>query len=494
MITRQRRTLLIVGPLAFVVIGLVLENTDTLVPLKLSIQRTQENLPSSLAVPAVEIARGAPLISIYAERDQLFNRQTGLLTNIRRRGLEWEVQAMTSYFDQGRLLFASSVGFRVHGDNSGSTPQEQSFRLHFRRAYGSEQFLPGVLFDGRSDPITRLLIQNDRRLDRDGRWWYFASPLAYDIARAVGGVAPRTQPVSLFINGERIGVYVLTEHVRRPFLRQRYGHDDFIRSDPMIKGALRRAIREISPLTMASASHLLDLDSLSRWFTSVVFSATTDPFQAVLLRDTGRTDNPWFWVSWDLDKSFADLEGQTPVLSRHDTFATTLNQPTLESEILTRLIAEDPAYRNYLALMISETLNHRLTPEFLNERFTYYKTAALRLGVENLAYLEDLRFFLQLRSHEMRALATRYLGVGPAHQVRLIGPEDVTFDINGHRESPGFSGWYFQGTDVTLTIETRRADFAYWVVNEEQVQTGTLSHMITTDTVITPVFGQAATE
>ena len=489
MITRlHRAALLILGPLAFVAAGLVLERADTFVPLKLSIQRTQASLPSSLAVPADEIARGTPLVSIYAEHDRLFDPQTGLLTNLRRRGREWEVPAMVSYFDQSRLQFAGDVGFRVHGSNSGPTPQDQSFRLHFRRTYGSEQFMPGVLFDGVSDPITRLVIQNDRHLDGEGRWWQFASPLAYDIAGQAGAVTPRTQPVRLFINGEFIGIYALTEHVRQPFLSRRFGHANFILPDALMEDALRRAIGEIAPLTMASAGRLLDIESLTRWFVSVVFCATTDPFQAVVLRDATQPDSRWFWIAWDMDKSFMDVEGQTTVLSRHDTFATTLNQPALESKILTRLIDEDPDYRGYLARIVTETLNHRLTPEFLSERFAHYEAIASRLGVGNRAFLEDLQFFLLLRPHEVRTLVTRHLGIGPAHQVRLAGPDAATFELDGRRVSSGFTGWYFEGTEVTLALATPSRGFSHWLVNDRPVRTAVLAHPITEDIVVTPVF------
>ena len=130
--------LLALGPAAFVAAGLALESADTLAPLKLSIQRTPGSLPSSLAVSRDEVARGAPLVSLYAEHETLFDPQTGLLTNLRRPGRAWELQAMFSYFDQGRLVVAGGVGLRVHGSNSGARPQEQSFRLDFRREYGLE--------------------------------------------------------------------------------------------------------------------------------------------------------------------------------------------------------------------------------------------------------------------------------------------------------------------------------------------------------------------
>lgn len=488
MTTSPRAILLILGPVIFITAGLVLENSGTLMPLRLSIQRTQASLPSSLAIPAEEIARGIPVISIYAEHERLFNSNEGLLTNLQRSGREWEIPAMVSYFEQGRVLFAGSVGLRVHGDNSGRIPQEQSFRLHFRRSYGSRQFMPNVLFGGLSDPIVRLVIQNDRRQDRDGDWWHFINPLAYDIARQVGTVAPRTQPVRLFINREFIGIYTLTEHVRQAFLSVRYGHSNFIRPDALTEEALRREIGDVFPLTINAVGQFIDLESLTRWFISVLFCATTEPFQAIILRDVTQPDSRWFWVAWDMDTSFLDLESRDLPLSKHDTFTTTLYKPRLESEILTRLINEDPDYSIYLARTIMETLNYRLTPNFLKERFLYYNRTAERLDVESRAYLKELEFFLLLRPHEIRLLVIKHLGSSPVHQISLTGPNNIAFEIDGYRVSTKFTGWYLKGTEINLSLSSTPNNFSYWMVNDKLVRTNFLTHQINEDTVIKPVF------
>ena len=497
--------LLALGPAAFVAAGLALESADALAPLKLSIQRTPGSLPSSLAVSRDEVARGAPLVSLYAEHETLFDPQMGLLTNLRRPGRAWEVPAMFSYFDQGRLVIAGGVGLRVHGSNSGARPQEQSFRLDFRREYGLDQFMPGVLFGGQSDPITRLVVHNDRRHDGRGRWWHLVNPLAYDIARQIGAVTPNTQPVRFFINGEFLGIYVLTEHIRTPFLRSRYGHSNFIRTDAYMLQALRLAVGRIAPLTMAGVDDLIDVENLSRWFVSILFCATTDPFQAVLLQDATQTDARWFWVNWDMDQSFMGTDRQTGELARHDTFETTLNHridalplglsgvmtgghPALESEILTRLIADDPVYRKYLTRLVTETLNHRVTEGFLSERFNHYRATAERLGVGELEYLEDLQWFLVLRAHEVRSLVTQYLGAGPAYRYELDGPDGVEFEIDGHRVTSGFRGWYFEDAAVTVRLTDRQNGFSHWMVNDRPVRTTDLTHRITADTTVMPVF------
>ena len=479
--------ILVLGPVLFVVTGLLLESAEPLDLLRLSIQRTPGSLPSSRAVPDNVIALGVPVLSVYADSERLYDPAFGLLTNPRRGGREWEIPAMVSYFDHGRLVFASAVGFRVHGNNSGTTAREQSFRLHFRREYGGEQFMPGVLFQGRSDPITRLVVHKDRGQDSAGRWWHLVNPLAYDIARRLGADAPNTQPVRVLINGESLGVYALTEHVRQAFLRARFGHENFIRADGEIVEALRHAVDDISPLTMVEAARLIDVESLSRWFVSVIFCATTDPFQPVMFQDETRPDARWFWVAWDMDHSFMDLYGQASELWQHDTFETTLHQPALESEILTRLISEDPAYRDYLIHTVTDALNHHVTAEFLRERLEHYRMAGTDYELEHLEFLEILEYFLVLRPPEVRALLTRHAGAGPSHRFVVRVPEGVDLEVDGYRKSNGFRGWYFDGTDVDVRLTTSRSDFLHWLVNDRLLQTPDLRHRVVSDTTVTAV-------
>ena len=190
-----------------------------------------------------------------------------------------------SYFDGGELLFASNIGLRVHGGKSRTGSPVQSFRLYFRRDYGSARFRPGTLFDGKGDPLTRLVAHNDLRVDGRGVWWHLVNPLAFDIVRQIGGLAPETQPASFVLNGVPQGLYVLVEHVREPFLMSRFGHENFDRADERRRRRWMRQVTTRPSVTQAELSTWLDVESLSRWFVSIVFCATTDPFQAVMFRD-----------------------------------------------------------------------------------------------------------------------------------------------------------------------------------------------------------------
>ena len=262
-------------------------------------------------------------------------------------------------------------GLRIHGGLTRVLSPRKSFRLYFRREYGATQLPDDVLFDGRVDPIRRLVVHNDVREEATGRVWHFVNPLAYDITRRIGAYAPWTQPVRLFLNGEWRGVYILTEQVRDTMIPEllipRFGHADFA-TDNRSYDELHAWVQRLDPLRMEAVAERVDLDNLTRWFLSVLFCATEDAFQGAQLLDRSRPAGGWFWINWDMDHAFMDYNRRAPVPWEHDTFSTTLERVAeaprgwRESEVratlLTTLLAEDEAYRDYFKRIFVEVMNH----------------------------------------------------------------------------------------------------------------------------------------
>ncbi len=437
--------------LCLLAVGVVADNLPWLAGLRTAIQRTPSRYPSSVLPTPAELARFSAVLSVYADPEYLTDPDYGLLTNPTRRGRDWEHPATVSYFENGRLLFASPVGLRLHGATSRIGSPVKSFRLYFRREYGAPHFRAKTLFGGAGDPLTRLVALNDLRLDHRGRWWHLVNPLAFDIARRIGALAPETQAVSFMLNGTRQGLYVLTEHVRKPFLVARFGHDHFDRADSSLRQRWLNDVAARPVFTMADAATWIDVESLTRWFVAVVFCGTSDPYQAVVYRDRTDPRSRWFWVSWDMDHSFMDFYRRAHAPWRHDTFAATIGPRTLEARIIRRLINDDPLYRDYLADVFLEALNYRLTPSFLSTRFRHYRSIATRHGVEE-DYLEILAQFLRFRAMYVRGMLRRHLDVPPLHRVHVDGPRGTRLRINGHPIAPGFIGWYPRGAPIDVEL------------------------------------------
>ncbi len=486
---RRQRLILLLVPLGLVLVGLLAEPARRFATLRFAAQRTADAMPSSTVLSPEEVARGYPLLSVYVEPKDLKDPSTGLWPNKLKKGPEWERPATVSYFDGGRLLFASGAGIRVHGDLSRRISPVLSYRLYFRRQYGAEEFKPGLLFDKTSEPLRHLVLHNDLFWDGQSMYWHFIDPLAYDIAHEIGCITVQTKPVRFFLDGEFQGVYVATEHISTAFFKSHFGHSDFNRSKRAYD-ELYRQVTSQRPLTMANVSQVVDLENLTRWYLSVLFCATDDTYQGAQLRDETRAGSRWFWINWDMDHSFLDFDGRAPVPWEHDTFRLMMERVAerrrgrqdneVRAYILTTLIAEDPDYREYFKKMFVEMMNYRITPAFLDERFNYYARIAHTYGVADTRYLQGLREFLTRRPAVLRRLAEEYLNTPPSVRVTLGGTGHVPLLVDGYAAPTDFSGFYFKDQSLQVTVaEADRPVFSYWTINGQRQGSDPVLHVRT---------------
>jgi formylglycine-generating enzyme required for sulfatase activity len=462
--------LLIVACVALCLTMVRLESADLFPFYRFAVQWTPDALPSSRAVPPAEVTSGVPVLSLTLEDEVLHDPANGILTrqNIMKHGEEWEREGSVSYFDGGRMLFASGVGVRVHGGSSRHRSPRNGFRLYFRREYGPRELPRGVIFSPAADPVRRLVIHDDMRQDSDGTMWYFVNPLAYDIAMAMGAIAPETKPVRFFLNGEYWGPFVLTERFDERFFAAHFGYDDVLLSrEEMDK--LFEWVRETQPLTMQNVSEHVNLENLTRWFLAVAFCATRDAYQGPgQFLDQTKRSGGWFWVNWDMDQSFRDWN--------HDSFQYLLerigeqrrgrNPSEPRAVILSELIANDAGYREYLKREVQRVLNHHVTDAFLQERYNRYLDIAGQLRVSNLDYLPRLRRFLENRRAFFRMISEQWLNTGPSQQVRLSASPGVSLLIDGERVSGGYEGLYFPDLEMVVDLaDSRRSGLTGWRVN-----------------------------
>jgi hypothetical protein len=459
------------GLVALVAISVLVEKSGWFDGLAFAVQRSADQMPSTRVVLERDIRSGVPILSLVVRQDDLDHPDTGLLTHPLEKGSAWERPAYVSYFDRGALRFASQAGIRIHGGKSRENSPVQSFRLYFAKRYGATAFPPGLLFSRAADPVRHLVVHNDLRRTLDYVWWHFVNPLAYDISRAIGALVPETYPAIVMLNGETLGAYVLTEHVTSDtFLDARFGHRQFDIGDTKVTEDLRRWRAELPAMTIASVGREVDVENLTSWFLSMLFCATTDPFQGVLLRNRNLEDARWFWINWDMDHSFMDLYKTAAHPWEHDTFDTLLGSRELRSSLVTGLLSDDPNYVLYFKRRFNEMLNHRLTRAFLLERFDHYGRLAERLRVPDTAYRPVLAEFLAKRPAALRALAPEYLPDAESIRVDVTTPAEAPIEIDGLTLTSRYQGWYLRGTPMRLSVpETERVRFLHWVVNGRAV-------------------------
>jgi CotH kinase protein len=492
---QTRRVVLWLLPVAMIGVGLLIEARESFPLLRFGITRAPELAPSTVSLPADEMARGVSTVSLYVRPDDLHDPKTGILANRRKHGSDWERPGWVSFFENGRVVHSAGVGVRIHGGSSRELKRPQGFRLYFRRKFGSTA-LPGEVAFGPSHehPLRRLVLHNDLRIARDGVRWHMVNPLAYDIAAAVGAITSATRPVRFVLNGVFQDVYVLTEHFHaRDYFEAHRGHRVSMDADEFER--VWRQVRAIRPLRMAPVGQLVDLDNLTRWFIASVFCATKDAYQGPgQYRDPMRPSAQWFWVNWDMDASFREPE--------QDSFSTLLSRTGRRRArrpndprplIITTLLDEDAEYRAYFQRVWTDVMNHVLTPAFLDQRYEHYRAEASRLGLQDRGYLVPLRQFLDRRPTVAWQIAERWLGTGASVRCRIGGTRGAVV-INGREVPTGWQGSYFPGTRITLAVPPELAfAFSHWAVNGTDITGATLTLETTSPLDIEPIWARGAT-
>jgi formylglycine-generating enzyme required for sulfatase activity len=464
--------LLIVATAAICVATLKLESADLFPMWRFAAQWSPAALPSSRAVPLVEISSGLPVLSLSLKEGDLHDPATGLLLNKMKHGEEWEREGSVSYFDGGKLVFATGVGVRIHGGSSRHVAPRPGFRLYFRRQYGLRELPRGVLFSQDAQPIRRLIVHDDFRREW-GVDWYFVNPFAYDIARKMGAIAPETKPVRFFVNGEYYGPFVLTERFDERYFAAHFGYEDVLLSQEEMNKLFDWMVRN-RPLTMKSVSEQVNIDNLTRWFLAVLFCATRDPYQGPgqYLDQTKQTGG-WFWVNWDMDQSFRswNLDSYQYILERVGEGRRGRNRAEPRAFLLTHLIAEDPEYRDYFKRTAQRILNHHVTDAFLMQRYDHYLDTATKLGVTRLDYLVRLRDFLERRRAFFWLTTEQWLNTAPRQPVAIVAPPNVHVTIEGDRVESGHRELYFPDVQLTVDVaDENRAAFSEWRINGRAVR------------------------
>ncbi len=115
-------------------------------------------------------------------------------------------------------------------------------------------------------------------------------------------------------------------------------------------------------------------------------------------------------------------------------------------------------------------MNHRLTPDFFDERLSYYQGFLDGARISSSA-LPDLRAFTENRSDYVRADLRRVLGLDEAVPCSVRGPEGREVLIDGHLEALPYEGWYFAGQEIALaSADSDRGPVTWRVEGEAAVQ------------------------
>ena len=479
--------------------------------------RGEKEMPSSSIIKEDYHKEGWPLLSVTVDENGLYHPERGIITNYNGRGKKWERLAYVSYFEKGKLLFATAAGLRLHGGFTRNPPKHwkkrnYSFRLYFRDEYGVDQFKPGLLFNADCEPVKHLVVHNVMPWQRR-----YTASIAFAIARQTGCAVPETRVTQFYLNGKPQGYYYLSEHLNKNQWISHMGHDNFAFYKTR-GGGDKETLQDYKKLetwaknprvkmTMQEANKVIDVDNFTRHVFSWVFCGTTDQVQGTAVLDRNRPGARWFWINWDMDQSFLDLE-KGNIKRKHWeqpglVLAAGLNKEWMKHFVrpvlFRRLVKESPEYRKYFVRLTMDLLNHRLTPDFLSSLIDYYqKLPAPHGGGESLTEektrlendLGNLRKYMKHRPGFIRKEIREYFGAGEILTCRIKGAPGYRYKIDGYPEKGNYRGYYYKGKTITIEITKPQQTpnrFSHWLVNGKKYSTAVLSIPVDNDLVISPV-------
>lgn len=469
------------------------------------------DLPSSKVIDPEKFIGDWPTISIVTDDDNLYSPEKGIVTNYTGRGQEWERLAYVSYYENKKLLFATSAGLRLHGGSSRlprTTEERQnrlilpenarkrypSFRLYFRDDYGINNIPEGLIFGPNAKEIKTLVVHYEK-----AKAWPFRHCLSYDIVNRLGGVAVKAKPAILYLNGKYHGAYFISEHVSKRQWACRLGHEDFAfyrykgksdeESEKIYKNMVRWAMDKRRRMTLKEAQKYIDVENLSCFLFALAFCGNTDGFQGAAILETEKPGGKWFWINWDMDGSSWHRKADTREV--WEMALPRKNRSGLHPYIFYRLLTESPEYRTFFAKLVTDLLNHRITYEYLDSRLEYYDRLGKTIGVEEDRLLKGTHFF-KYRADYVRSQMAQFpfFGVNENYEFQLKGPDKTEYIIDGYHEHAGYKGKYFKNMPITIKVEKspKHKQFSHWLVNGKKIDKQNLAFQILSDTTIEAVF------
>lgn len=449
----------------------------------------------------VKQKEGWPILAINLPEEDLNDADKGIIRHRDKQGRDWERKAEVIFLDEGGIVFSSAAGLRVHGGKRRLIKPFQSYRLHFRKKYGMEEIPAGLVLE-KTGAIKNLVVQMTDWPPGQP----MNNPLAYDISAQMGCIVPETKLVEVYLNGTSIGSAFITEHLSRrqwdqyvpggEYLFYKFRGNFTPEDERLYFRRFWAYAADKKQFSLRKVASSIDIDNFTRHLFSWVFNGTTDACQGVGFLDTSDPEAKLRWINWDMDHSYWDRFAVTNSVERPNWQQEGLaliyikgNNYCDRSVLFTRLINESDEYRQYFSALVTETLNHQLTEEFLLARVAYYARMLKQFGTPQQEYIAMLEEFMRHRADFIRAEMVNQLGLGSVLSCRVETTVDQPLLIDGYRYAAGYSGWYFKGQKIVLEPDgAAAARFSHWLVDGRKVAGPRLEHVVEKEVAITAVF------
>ncbi|NNK93008.1 MAG: hypothetical protein HKP41_01520 [Desulfobacterales bacterium] len=439
------------------------------------------------------------VLSIDVDEVDLHSKQHGILTNFDEHGRQWERLSYVRFYRNGRDVFSNFSGIRLQGGDPGRKEGLINFRLFFREEYGKSKIESRKLFEGAVGDIKRLAV-------KQSEWpkWPLNSPIAYDVSRQIGALAPPTELVLLYLNGKNLGLYYIVPHLGEKQLKSMLPDNDY--QYYRIRGIQHEADRHfiinsfyskfkrLESINEAYANQYFDLENLSRQLFSFLVNATGDFCQGIALKGES-PGSKMFWYSWDMDHSYVDvpLEIKQLEIEARERWE---QPPSIlgflydergrkkhhcgRLQLFRRLVNEDLEFREKTKHLFSSIMNHQLTEEFITELLENYQDKLRAISYPGGdEYIEILRdFFKHREPYLIKQMQIHFPAESPI--MCNVSSDIYPINVDGFIKHGPYQGTYFPGGTLSLASEGNR-DFNYWLINGNKVEENNTIFSIETD-------------
>lgn len=350
--------------------------------------------------------RGFPEVHLKINKDDLFSKKRGIISNHAGKGKIWERVAEFSYHFNNQELFKSNVGVRLHGGTHRYKKdlKKKSFRIYFRKKLGESSFMPHILNMSKKGP-KRLLIHVDSPKK-------FIPSISYDFVNIIGGEAVRAIPVLFHLNGEYIGVFYISDHVNQNVWKRKIGHDNFYfykfkgtsdRNSVLAFKKLQSFVDDKSEfLTTKRIGKIIDMDSYMTHIFSYMYLGTVDWVQGAAIKNLKDQAPKWKWITWDMDRGLnysPSTRNRLKANWEQKGVELYLNPETkdIRSDIFRRLVNEDPKFSKLFYDFCIERLSNKKNKNQLSTNLKHYEKLSKNYGGKVKKSMNEIQTFFDRR-------------------------------------------------------------------------------------------------
>lgn len=434
-----------------------------------------------------------PVLAIDVEDEDLHSKKYGILTNFDEHGRKWERLSYVRLFRDGETIISNFSGIRLQGGDPGREKGLINLRLLFREEYGKTMIEAPKLFNGAAGDIKRLAIKQSEWAN-----WPLNSPIAYDVSRQIGVLAPPTELVLLYLNDKELGLYYIVPHLGEKQLKSMLPDNDY--KYYRIRGTQHVTDKKFivedffmnlpADITMSEefALQFFDIENLTRQIFSYMLNATGDYCQGIALKGES-PGSKMFWYSWDMDHSYVDVQNeikknnvnrgerweQPPGI--HLGFFKRKKHHCGRVRLFNRLVNEDPVFREKTKHFYASMMNHQLTDDFITTLLDHYQQQLQAIaypgGDEYIKIVRD--FFKHREEYLFEQMQIHFPAEEPV--TCFVSSEIYPILVDGFTKTEPYEGKYFPGATLTLG-SADNSQTTHWLINGETVESGLTSLLI----------------